>query len=74
MAEKMDVVTQAFSRFLTGFSLSKAMLEDYAKVVAKLENIPEQDVLDRIRKRSDEIFEEVKAKQIQQTEELKQDT
>lgn len=70
MADKMDVIGQAFSRYLTGFSLSKAILEDYARVVAKLENIPEQEITDRIRKRSNEIFEEVKAKQIQQTEEL----
>ena len=68
MAEKMDVVTKAFSRFLTGFCLSKAMHEDYARVVAKLENVPEQEVIDRVRKRSDEIFEEVKAKQLQETE------
>jgi Tat protein secretion system quality control protein TatD with DNase activity len=68
MAETMDVVAKAFSRFLTGFSLSKAMLEDYAKVVAKLENVPEQEVIDRIKKRSDEIFEEVKAKQLEETQ------
>lgn len=67
MADKMDVVTKAFSRFLTGFSLSKAMLEDYARVVAKLENVPEQEIIDRVRKRSDEIFEEVKAKQLEET-------
>ena len=68
MAEKMDVLTQAFSRFLTGFCLSKAILEDYAKVVAKLENVPEQEITNRVKKRCDEIFEEVKAKQIQETE------
>jgi hypothetical protein len=69
MADKMDVITKSFSRFLTGFSLSKAMLEDYARVIAKLENVPEQEVIDRVRKRSDEIFEEVKAQQIKETEE-----
>jgi len=71
MAKTMDVLSQAFSRFLTGFSLSKAILEDYAKVIANLENIPEQEVNDRVMKRCNEIFEEVKEKQIQQTEEAK---
>ncbi len=68
MAEKTDILTKAFSRFLTGFTLSKAILEDYAKVIAKLENVQEQEVIDRVRKRADEIFEEVKAKQIEETE------
>lgn len=67
MAEKKDILTKAFSRFITGFSLSKAILEDYAKVVAKLENVPEQEIKDRINKRSNEIFEEVKAEQIEET-------
>ncbi len=71
MDEGMKIITEAFSRYLIGFSLSKAVLEDYAKVVARLENIPEQEVIDRVKKRSDEIFEDAKAKQIQQTEELK---
>ena len=56
MAEKMDVVAQAFNRFLTGFCLSKAILEDYARVVAKLENVPEQEVIGRVRKRTDEFL------------------
>lgn len=73
MAETMDVLSQAFSRFLTGFSLSKAILEDYVKVIAKLENIPEQEIKDRVMKRCNDIFEEVKAKQIQETEELKKE-
>lgn len=68
MAEKIDVITKAFSRYLTGFTLSKAILEDYAKVVAKLENVPEQEVTDRVRKRADEIFEEIKAKQLAETQ------
>ena len=73
MAEKMDIVAQAFSRYLTGFALSKALLEDYAKVVAKLENVPEQEVKDRIWKRTNEIFDEVKVKHQEQTAEaLKQ--
>lgn len=67
MAEKDDILVKAFSRFLTGFCLSKAILEDYAKVIAKLENVPEQEIIDRVKKRNDEIFEEVKAEQIEET-------
>ena len=66
--EKQDVLVQAFSRFLTGFTLSKAILEDYAKVVAKIEGVSEQEVIDRVQKRNKEIFEEIKAKQEAETE------
>ena len=69
MAEKIDVLAEAFSRYLTGFALSKAILEDYVKVVAKLESLPEQEVKDRVWKRCNEIFEEVKEKQNKQTQE-----
>ncbi len=55
-----EKLSKQMSRFLTGFSLSKAILEDYAKVVAKLEGTTEQEVKDRINKRSAEIFEEAK--------------
>jgi hypothetical protein len=68
MKEKQDIIAESFSRFLTGFSLSKAILEDYARVVAKLENVAEQEVIDRVRKRNEEIFEEIKAKQLKDTE------
>lgn len=68
MADKDEVLAKMFARFLTGFSLSKAMLEDYAKVVSKLENIPEQEIIDRVQKRNVEIFEEIKASQKQETE------
>ena len=67
MAEKMDIIAKSFSRFLTGFCLSEALLEDYAKVTARLENVSEQEVIDRVKKRSDEIFEEVKPKQLEET-------
>lgn len=72
MAEKTDILAEVFSRYLTGFALSKAILEDYTKVVAKLENVPEQEVKDRVWKRCNEIFEEVKEKQNRQTQEALQ--
>lgn len=55
-----EKISKQMSRFLTGFSLSKAILEDYSKVVAKLEGVTEQEVKDRINKRSAELFEEAK--------------
>lgn len=63
MAESNEVIVKAFSRFLTGFSLSKAILEDYARVISKIEDVPEQEVIDRVKKRSDEIIKETQAKQ-----------
>ena len=52
--------SKQLSRFLTGFTLSKAILEDYARVIAKIEGTTEKEVIDRIRKRSGELIEEVK--------------
>ncbi|HMI79419.1 MAG TPA: hypothetical protein VK484_11540 [Ferruginibacter sp.] len=71
--EKEDIISQAFSRYLTGFCLSKAILEDYAKVIGKLGDIPEQEIKDRIWKRTDEIFKEVMEKQMQQASEQNND-
>jgi hypothetical protein len=48
------------SRFLTGFCRSKAIMEDYARVIAKLEGTSEDQVRDRIEKRTKEIFDEIK--------------
>jgi hypothetical protein len=70
MAETKDVLAEIIGRYLTGFALSKAILEDYARVIAKLENVPELEVKDRVWKRCNEIFEEVKEKQRKQSEEV----
>lgn len=55
-----EKIAKHLSKFLTGHSLSKAILEDYCKVVAKLEGITEQQVSERVIKRSDELFNEAK--------------
>lgn len=68
MAETNEILSKAFSRHMTGFTLSKAILEDYARVVAKLENVSEQEIKDRVRKRNDELFEEIKTEQREETE------
>lgn len=69
MAAFMDVMQESFSRYLAGFSLSKAIFEDYVKVIAKFENVPEEEVKERILKRNEEIFEEAKAKIESKTQE-----
>ena len=61
--EPDKMLADVMSKFLTGYALSKALLEDYAKVVAKLEGITEQEVKDRVQKRMQEIFEEATPKQ-----------
>jgi len=55
-----EKMSKQLSRFLTGFTLSKAILEDYARVIAKIEGTTEQQIKDRIYKRSAELIEEVK--------------
>ncbi len=55
-----DHLAKQFSRYLTGFCRSKAMLEDYARVIAKLEGTSEELVKSRIEKRTNELFDEIK--------------
>lgn len=60
MDNTSEQLTKHISRFMTGFCRSKAILEDYSRVVAKLEGISEELVKDRIEKRTSELFEEIK--------------
>lgn len=63
MAKKnKDLMTEHFSRYMTAYCMSKAILEDYSKVVAKLENIEIEEVKERVTKRTNEIFKEQKEK------------
>lgn len=55
-----EQLSKQISRYLSGFCRSKAILEDYARVVAKIENTTEETVRDRIEKRTVELFEEIK--------------
>ena len=50
-----EQIKKHFSRYFSAFCTSNAMLEDYAKVVAKLEGITPQQVEDRVKKRAKEI-------------------
>ena len=67
--EKLDVLTETVRHSLTGYALSKAILEDYAKVIARLENLLEEEVKDRVKNRADEIFKETVEKLRKQPEE-----
>lgn len=55
-----DHLAKQFARYLTGFCRSKAILEDYAQVIAKLEGTSEDIVRSRIDKRTNELFDEIK--------------
>jgi len=55
-----EKLSKHLAKLLTGFTLSKAILEDYAKVIAKIEGSTEQQIKDRIHKRSADLFEEAK--------------
>jgi ABC-type transporter MlaC component len=63
--DNKDILSKQFSRYMTGFCRSKAIMEDYARVIAKLEGTTEEVVKERIEKRTQEIFDEIK-KEIQQ--------
>lgn len=67
--EKTSSLEELVKYALSGFALSKAVIEDYAKHVAKLENVQEQEVKDRIKNRADEIFKEMVQKLAKPTEE-----
>ena len=61
MAEDgLNELSKTFSKYMTGYCLSKAILEDYSKVVAKIEGGTEQEVRERIEKRAREIWDENK--------------
>ena len=70
--EKLDVLTETVRHSLSGYALSKAILEDYAKVVARLENVPEEEVKDRVKNRTNEIFKETVENLRKQPEETMQ--
>jgi hypothetical protein len=55
-----EQLSKQFARYMTGFCRSKAILEDYARVIAKLEGTNEELVKERIEKRTTELFDEIK--------------
>lgn len=58
--ETLDAVTLQFSRYLTGWALSKAILEDYSSVISKLENVHPEEVKKRVMEKTKEYFNEAK--------------
>ena len=57
-----DELASMFSKYLTGFAVSKALLEDYSRVIAKIEGVDPSVVNKRVADRANEIFEDVKLK------------
>ncbi|HYF70252.1 MAG TPA: hypothetical protein VD884_19065 [Ohtaekwangia sp.] len=55
-----NVLEKLLLRSINAYCLSKALSEDYARIVGKLENVPELEVLNRVQKRAFELFEEIK--------------
>jgi len=58
----MDELTKHFSRFRSGFVLSKAILEDYCEVVAKIEGKTPEEIKERINTKALAIDKEIRAK------------
>lgn len=57
-----DELTKMFSRYLTGWAMSKAILEDYSEVIAKIESTTPELVKERILKKTQVYFDEAKLK------------
>lgn len=55
-----DELTKMVSRYLTGWAMSKAILEDYSEVIAKIESTTPELVKDRIMKKTQEFFDQAK--------------
>lgn len=60
--EPMDQLMTHFSRFRTGFVLSKAILEDYCEVVARIEGKTPEEIKERINAKAVAIDQEIRTK------------
>lgn len=58
--EQMDTITKYFAKYTQGYCYSKAILEDYSKLAAKIEGVEPKEVEERITKRMKEIVLEVR--------------
>ncbi len=57
---KKDPITLYVSTSLSGYALAKALLNDYCRVVAKLEGTTPEKVKERIQKEQKIIFDDIK--------------
>jgi uncharacterized ubiquitin-like protein YukD len=55
-----DVMSKSFDLYLTGWAVSKAILEDYSEVIAKIESTSPELVKDRIMKKAQVFFDEAR--------------
>ncbi|MBS1942317.1 MAG: hypothetical protein JST38_15710 [Bacteroidetes bacterium] len=60
--EQRDELMKHLDRFRTGFVLSKAILEDYCEVVARIENKTAAEINDRVTQQAKRIDQELRAK------------
>jgi len=60
MSEKNseDVLGKLFHKYLSGYTISQALLEDYAEVVSKIEGVDSNIIRERVTKRANEIRKE----------------
>lgn len=58
--EHMDELMRHFNRFRSGFVLSKAILEDYCEVVARIENKTSAEIKERITQQAKRIDQELR--------------
>ncbi len=57
---QLDALSEQFARYLTGWAMSKAILEDYCEAVSKIENVPQAEIKERILKKTEEYFNNAK--------------
>ena len=57
-----DFLKKSFSRYLTGWAFSMAILDDYCDVVSKIEGVESSIIKDRITKNANEKFHKAKQK------------
>lgn len=55
---KEDILALFANKYLSGYTISQAMLEDYAEVISKIEGVELTTIKERITKRANEIRKE----------------
>lgn len=58
MTDTQKELQQQLGKFFNAYYLSKAILEDYTKVIAKLEGSTEEEVKARVEARKKELWQE----------------
>lgn len=56
--DNFEILSNQFARYLTGWAMSKAILDDYCETVSKIENKSVEEVRERILKKTQQYFDE----------------